>query len=234
MRAKKLVQRRTKEPPPPRRKPKLERQQEILAAAFEEFAANGYAAARLDDVAKRGGMAKGTIYLYFRDKERLFRAVVRSLIYPALGALDTLVGSPSGSAEELLRKLLSGHYALVVRNKKARAILRLLIAESGKFPQLSDIFYREIIAPGVRTLRRILEKGVASGEFRKAKIKDFPQILIAPGVLATFWILMHGERHRLDLDAYATAHMEFVLCALLKNTVGGRLAVPTAGEGSGS
>lgn len=200
-----------------RRRRKEERPQEILEAAFEEFGANGYAATRIEDVARRGGIAKGTIYLYFKDKQRLFRAVVRSLIYPALGTLATLVGSPSGSAEELLRKLLSGHYALVVRNKKARAILRLLIAESGKFPQLSDIFYREIIAPGVSTLRRILEKGIASGEFRKAKIRDFPQILIAPGVLATFWILMHGERHPLDLDAYMRAHIEFVLYGLRKS-----------------
>ena len=210
------------------RKQKEQRHQQILAAAFQEFAANGYAAARLEDVAKRGGMAKGTIYLYFKDKERLFRAVVRSLIYPALGTLATLVGSSSDSAEELLRKLLSGHYALVVRNKKARAILRLLIAESGKFPQLSDIFYREIIAPGVSTLRRILEKGVASGEFRKAKIKDFPQILVAPGVLATFWMLIHGERHRLDLDAYMRAHIEFVLNGLRKNVVG-RVSHPQSG-----
>ena len=210
------------------RRRKEGRPQEILEAAFEEFAAHGYAATRLEDVAKRGGIAKGTIYLYFRDKERLFRAVVRSLIYPALGALDTLVGSPSGSAEELLRKLLSGHYALVVRSKKARAIIRLLIAESGKFPQLSHIFYREIIAPGVSTLRRILEKGVASGEFRKAKVKDFPQILIAPGVLATFWILMHGERHPLHLDAYMRAHMEFVFDALRTNSAEGRLPLPSS------
>jgi AcrR family transcriptional regulator len=207
------------------RKQKKQRHQEILAAAFEEFAANGYAATRLEDVARRGGIAKGTIYLYFKDKQGLFRAVVRSLIHPALGTLATLVGSSSDSAEELLRKLLSGHYALVVRNKNARAILRLLIAESGKFPQLSDIFHREIIAPGVTALRRILEKGVASGEFRKAKIKDFPQILVAPGVLATFWILIHGERHRLDLNAYISAHMEFVLSALRKTDAGGRLAV---------
>jgi AcrR family transcriptional regulator len=198
------------------RKPKEGRPQEILAAAFEEFAANGYAAARLEDVARRGGIAKGTIYLYFKDKEGLYRAMVRSLIYPALGTIAGLVDSPSGSAEELLRKLISGHYALVVRNKKARDILRLLIAESGKFPQLSDIFHREIIEPGLSTLRRILEKGVASGEFRKAKINDFPQILIAPGVLATIWFMMHGERHRLDLDAYMGAHIEFVLNGLRK------------------
>jgi AcrR family transcriptional regulator len=198
------------------RRCKEERHQQILAAAFEEFAANGYATARLEDVAKRGGMAKGTIYLYFKDKGRLFRAVVRSLISPVFENLAAFVGGFSGSAEELLRELLSRHYAQVVRNEKARAILRLLIAESGKFPQLSDIFHREIINPGVAALRRVLEKGASSGEFRKTKVRNFPQILIAPGVLAILWILILGNQHRLNLHAYMSAHMEFVLYALRK------------------
>jgi AcrR family transcriptional regulator len=161
-------------------------------------------------------MAKGTIYLYFKDKERLFRAVVRSLISPVFEKLAAFIGAFSGSAEELLRELLSRHYAQVVRNEKARAILRLLIAESGKFPQLSDIFHREIIDPGVAALRQVLEKGAVSGEFRKTKVRNFPQILIAPGVLAILWILILGERYGLDLDAYKSAHMEFVLYALRK------------------
>jgi AcrR family transcriptional regulator len=73
------------------RKQKEQRHQEILAAAFEEFAAHGYAATRLEDVASRGGIAKGTIYLYFKDKQGLFRAVVRSLIHPALETLAAFV-----------------------------------------------------------------------------------------------------------------------------------------------
>jgi len=202
------------------RKPKEGRPQEILAAAFEEFAANGYAAARIEDVAKRGGIAKGTIYLYFKNKEGLFRAVVRSMIRPVFEQLIPFVENFSGSAEALLRELQERHYAHVVRNEKARAILRLLIAEGGKFPQLSDIFYREIIEPGVTALRQVLERGEASGEFRKTKVKDFPQILVAPGVLAVVWILILGARYRLDLDAYMSAHREFVLHSLKKQVHG--------------
>jgi len=204
------------------RRRKEERPQEILAAAFEEFATHGYSAARIEDVAERGGIAKGTIYLYFKDKEGLFRAVVRSLIHPVFEKLAAFFGTFSGSAEELLGELLLRHYAQVVRNEKARAILRLLIAESGKFPQLSDIFHREIIDPGVTALRQLLQRGMASGEFRKTKAKDFPQILIAPGVLAILWILILGERHQLDLDAYMRAHKEFVLYSLRKAGSEGR------------
>ena len=197
---------------PRRRELKLHRQEEILAAALEEFGANGYAATRLEDVAKRAGIAKGTIYLYFRDKERLFGAVVRTLIRKRI---DALTGMLSGSAEELLCELLSQMYK-VVRNPKARSIVRMLIAESGKFPQLADIYHREVIGRGLNRVRRVLKKGVATGEFRQTKAAQFPQILVAPGVLAIMWQLLHGERHRLDLDAYSKAHLEFVLNSLRK------------------
>jgi len=197
---------------PRRRELKLHRQEEILAAALEEFGANGYAATRLEDVAKRAGIAKGTIYLYFRDKERLFGAVVRTLIRKRI---DALTGMLSGSAEELLCELLSQMYK-VVRNPKARSIVRMLIAEGGKFPQLADIYHREVIGRGLNRIRQVLKKGVATGEFQQTKAAQFPQILVAPGVLAIMWQLLHGERHRLDLDAYSKAHLEFVLNSLRK------------------
>ena len=195
------------------REQKLQRQEQILSAALEEFGANGYAATRLEDVAKRAGIAKGTIYLYFRDKERLFRAVVRTLIQKRI---DALSGTFSGSAEELLRELLSQMYQ-VVRNAKARSIVRMLIAEGSRFPQLADIYHREVIGRGLNRIRRVLKKGVATGEFRQTKAAQFPQILVAPGVLAIVWQLLHGERHRLDLDAYSKAHLEFVLNSLRKH-----------------
>jgi len=202
------------------RKAKEGRPQEILSAAFEEFAAHGYAAARLEDVARRCGIAKGTIYLYFKDKQGLFRAVVRSMIRPVFDQLIPFVEKFSGSAEELLCELQARHYAHVVRNERARAILRLLIAEGGQFPQLSEIFYREIIEPGVSALRQVLEKGEASGEFRKTTTKDFPQILVAPGLLAVMWILILGERYRFDLDSYMSAHRDFVLRSLRREESG--------------
>ena len=216
MSSKHPARRRPKKTPRRGRKPKEGRPQEILAAAFEEFAANGYAAARLEDVAKRGGIAKGTIYLYFKDKEGLFRAVVRSVIHPVFEQLVPFVAAFPGSAEELLCELLARQYTHVVNNEKARAILRLLIAESGKFPQLADIFHLEIIGPGVAAMRQVLAKGEASGEFRKSRVKDFPQIVVAPGVLATVWRLVFGERNQLNLQAFMTAHMDFVLHGLRK------------------
>jgi AcrR family transcriptional regulator len=193
---------------------KTERHQQILEAAFEEFAANGFEAARLDDVARRAGIAKGTIYLYFKNKEVLFRDVVRSLIHPAFDKFDTVVTASSRSARELLRDLLSRLYTEVVRNSKARMMLRLLIAESGNFPRLSDIWHREVIDRGMAAFRLVVNRGVRSGEFRTTTIVDFPQILVAPAILAAVWKLIFGERQRLDLDAYFHRHLDFVLSGL--------------------
>ena len=198
-------------PSPRRREQKLHRQGEILAAAIKVFAEHGYEATRIDEVAKQAGIAKGTIYLYFQDKERLFRAVVRSLPQKRF---DAVAKAFAGSAEDLLRDLLLRMYGQIVRNEKVRAIVRLLIAEGGRFPQLTDIYHREIIEPGMKALRHVLRKGIASGEFRKTAATEFPQILAAPAVLAILWRVLHGERYRLDLDAYMKAHLEFVLDSL--------------------
>ena len=200
-------------PSPRRREQKLHRQEEILAAAFKVFAAHGYEATRIDEVARQAGIAKGTIYLYFRDKEQLFRAMVRSLVQKRF---DAMAGSFQGTGEELLRELLSRMYSQVVRNEKVRSIVRLLIAEGGRFPQLTEIYHREIIAPGMKAVRQALLRGIAAGEFRKTAAVQFPQLLAAPGVLAIVWRLLHGERHRLDLDAYSKAHLEFGLESLRK------------------
>jgi len=192
---------------------KAQRQEEILNAGFEVFAAHGYEAARIDDVARQAGIAKGTIYLYFRDKEQLFRAVVRSLVQKRF---DAVAGSFEGTAEQLLRELLSRMYGQVVRNDKVCAIVRLLIAEGGRFPQLTEIYHREIIAPGMKAVRHVLIQGIASGEFHKTAAVEFPQLLAAPGVLAIVWKVLHGKRHRLDLDSYSKAHLEFLLDSLRK------------------
>jgi AcrR family transcriptional regulator len=198
-------------PSPRRREQKVQRQEAILEAAFRVFAAHGYEAARIDDVARQAGIAKGTIYLYFRDKEQLFRAVVRNLPQKRF---DTIPGSFQGTAEEMLREVFGRMYSQIVRNDKVRSIVRLLIAESGRFPQLGEIYHREIIAPGMKVIRRVLLQGIASGEFRKTAALEFPQLLAAPGVLAVMWRVLHGERHRLDLDAYSKAHLELILGAL--------------------
>jgi AcrR family transcriptional regulator len=200
-------------PSPRRREQKANRQQEILTAAFEVFAAHGYEAARIDEVARRAGIAKGTIYLYFRDKEELFQAVVRNLLPQRF---DILVKTLPGPPSVLVRALLSQMYTNVVGNEKVRAIVRMLVAESGRFPQLAEIYHQEVIVPGLKAMRQALMRGMAEDEFRKTKALEFPQIVAAPGLLAMVWQLLFAERHPLHLDAYMKAHVEFVQHSLEK------------------
>jgi AcrR family transcriptional regulator len=199
---------------PGRQEKKLQRQEEILTAAFQVFAAHGYEATRIDDVARMAGIAKGTIYLYFPDKERLFQAVVRNLIPKQF---DAIVNTLSGSPRELLRALLTQMHVNVVRNDKVRAIIRMLVAESGRFPQLAEIYHQEVIVRGMKTMRQVLERGVADGSFRKSAALSFPQIIVAPGLVAMLWQILFATRHPLDLDAYMKAHVEFVLSGLERN-----------------
>jgi AcrR family transcriptional regulator len=196
---------------PRRQQQKLQRQEEILQAAFQVFAAHGYEATRIDQVAQQAGIAKGTIYLYFRNKERLFQAVVRNLIPKRF---DILVKTLPGPPPELIRALLAQMYMNVVKNEKVRAIVRMLVAESGRFPQLAAIYHQEVIIPGMNAMRQVLMRGVAEGNFRKSSVVDFPQIIAGPGLVAMLWQLLFASRHPLDLDAYMKAHVEFVLRSL--------------------
>jgi AcrR family transcriptional regulator len=191
---------------------KAQRLEQILGAAFQVFGAHGYEATRIDEVARQAGIAKGTIYLYFKGKDQLFRAVVRSLIQNPFPQTANL----PGPSETVLRQLFTRMYTQVVRSEKARSIIRLLIAESGKFPQLADIYHREVIAPGLKALRQIVMCGIERGEFRKTSAVEFPQLLVGPGILAIVFKLLHGERYPLDLDAYMKAHIDFVLSSLRK------------------
>jgi AcrR family transcriptional regulator len=196
--------------PPQRSK----RYQEILEAAFEEFAANGYESTRLDDVANRAGIAKGTIYLYFKNKELLFRTVLQDQIGHIVRDCQEYAQESSIPTEDLIRELLSQQYSHLVQDPKACSIVRLLIAESRKFPQLADIYYDDVVLPRVSALRFILEKRGSGAESKQFSISEFPQILLAPGILAVLWSLIFADRHPLNFQAYKEAHLQLVLNAL--------------------
>ena len=108
-------------------------------------------------------------------------------------------------------------YVNIVANEKVRAIVRMLVAESARFPKLADIYYREIIVPGMKAMRQALWLGVAAGRFRSSKAEEFPQIIVAPALLAMLWQMLFDNSHRLDLDAYVNAHVDFVLRSLEPN-----------------
>ncbi len=180
----------------------------ILEAGFEEFAQRGYAATRLEDVGERVNLTRGAIYLYFKDKEELFRAVVRSVIQPVLQEMQSVAGGFDGPVEELLRLLLMTFYREITRNRRRSRLLRILVAEGPNFPELTEFYYSEVIHHGIGCLKSAIKRGVDRGEFRSCPVKDFPQVIMAPVIAAVIWSLLFGKSHPLDLDRYSRAHFD--------------------------
>jgi AcrR family transcriptional regulator len=192
---------------------KEQRHDEIMEAALEEFAIKGYAETRLDDVASRAGISKGLVYVYFKTKEELFKAVIRNFIIPRVDALIREVERSRQSSEEMIRGPLLSFMKEFIKSRK-RIVVRLLIAEGPKHPDLLDFYHREVISRGMRLLRLILARGVTSGEFRPSPYQEFPQLFVAPMLLATIWQMLFARHHALDIDRYLDAHVAIVLQTL--------------------
>ena len=152
---------------PLRRRAPEARPQQILDAAFHEFGEKGLAGARLDDIARRAGVAKGTIYLYFPNKEALFREMIRTTIVDAIanGEAQRDEADDLASAESLLRQLAAAWWRFL-REERVHTLQRLVMAELRQFPDLMAFYASEVIARGRRLVSGIIERGVARGEFR--------------------------------------------------------------------
>ena len=199
-----------------RRRRKAERPQEILEAAFVEFSRNGYAMTTLDQIAERAGVTKGTIYVYFENKEHLFISMVREITKATLDTVHEMFETHEGSTAELLRAQFSFIYQHIVEDRRRREVLRMLIAEAPRFPELADRYHQEILRPCLDMLRQAIQRGMDRGEFRKSAIVDLPQIVIAPIALVDLWMMMFDDRQPLDMKAYFNAHLDLVLNGLLK------------------
>lgn len=177
----------------------------ILAAALEEFTARGYEGARLDDVAKRAGVAKGTIYLYFADKEALFQELVRSMVHPVLGILERM-GEVDISARMLVEGLLST-FVREVYGTRRKDVIRLIMAEGPRFPAIAEFYYREVISRVLAIVRPILARAAERGELPDDSLARFPQLIIAPMLVGIFWQGLFDRFDPLDVDAMVRAHI---------------------------
>src|ERR1700691_4764321 len=201
--------------PEVRRRRKAERPQEILEAAFVEFSRNCYASTALDQIAERAGVTKGTIYVYFENKEHLFISMVREITKTTLDTVHDMFETHEGSTAELLRAQFSFMYQHLVEDRRRREVVRMLIAEAPRFPELADRYHEEILRPCLDMLRQAIQRGVDRGEIRKSAIVDSPQVVIAPIALVDLWMMMFDDRQPLDLKAYLDAHLDLVLNGLL-------------------
>lgn len=182
----------------------------ILAAALDEFSSQGFAAARLDDVAKRAGVAKGTIYLYFRDKEALFQELIRTMLAPVVGSVEALRDAdvPLPALSDRMVEL----FVQEIFSTKRGDVIRLMIAEGRRFPKLAEFYYREVLSRILAAVRTVLERAVARGE-APAALAQFPQLLAAPGLVAVIWTGLFERYEPIDVRGMLKAYFAILFDA---------------------
>ncbi len=175
----------------------------------DEFAARGFAATRLDDVARRADVAKGTIYLHFADKETLFEELIRMELSPVVAALENV------SHADIPFRAVTGQlievFAREIFETRRKDVIRLVITEGPRFPKLAEFYYREVISRVMETIRAMLRRAHERGELKTDALVRFPQLLAAPGIVAIIWSGLFDRFEPLDVRALMRAHFDVLL-----------------------
>ena len=188
---------------------KEERPQEITEAALAAFSEKGYAATRVEEVAKRAGVSKGLLYLYFKTKEELFKAVIRSFVIPRIETMAEGIAESDMSAEEILRGPLAG-FMKSLPGSPVSVVVRLMISEGSKHPDLVRFYWDNVASRGIDTLQAIVDRGVKSGEFRRTAVTDMPHLLILPALFSVIFTIVFGKQS-IDTDKLIDAHIDIML-----------------------
>jgi AcrR family transcriptional regulator len=191
---------------------KEDRPQEIADAAFKMFAEKGYAATRIDDVAKRAGVSKGLTYLYYKTKEDLFKAVVRNVVIRRVDSLIGNVESTTLSSEAFLRGPLLD-FMKKVPGSPIAIVIRLLISEGPRHPDLVNYYYENVVARGLEAIRQFVARGVERGEFRREALDHQPHLFLAPMMLSMIWRLVFTDKP-LDTDQLMESQVELLLAEM--------------------
>jgi len=190
---------------------------ELLAAALDLFVEKGYAATRVEEVAHRAGVSKGTLFLYFPSKQELFKAVVREHLSGHFVRWDEEIDAFDGSSPEMLRYALTSWWQHI-GSTQASGIPKLMMSEAGNFPQLAAFYQQEVIEPGNALLARILERGMARGEFRRLDKKYGVYLILAPLVFLVLWKHSFApccnRLAHIDPETYLTAQIDMLLHGL--------------------
>lgn len=184
------------------------RREAILAAALDEFTERGFAMARIEDVARRAGVGKGTIYLHFRDKEALFQELVTSMLGPVIAGIENIpeIDMPIRTfIEQLFSRFVSEIY-----NSKRREVLRLVMNEGPRFPHLAEFYYHAVVERALAVLRDLLERARLRGEIREPCLIEFPQLVMAPALVAVVWSGLFDRFAPIDLSALLRAHLDLL------------------------
>jgi AcrR family transcriptional regulator len=186
------------------------RRQAILAAALHVFSRHGFATARLDDVAAKAGIAKGTLYLYFKSKEALFEELIRSRVTPLFDNLERIAGSAPPAA------LIARFFELFrteVLGTERKLLLQLLIAEGAHFPAIAEFYHREVVSRGLHLMRGAVRRAGPDSGLPLDTLQRFPQLIVAPLILAVVWDRLFGRIDPLDVEGLLVAHAGMLAAA---------------------
>lgn len=187
------------------------RRKAIINAALDEFTGKGFAAARMEDIARRAGVAKGTIYLNFKDKEALFEAIVKQEIGPVVATAASSM-APNESVRDFLNRTILPLLRDLAQNRRG-AVVRLLLAEAGRFPKLAEVYYRTIVEHGLATFRKLARHAVETGELEDDALVRFPQLLIAPALVGIIWTGLFERFQTLDTEGMVLAYFDQLFAA---------------------
>ena len=188
---------------------------EILDAALAVFAQKGFAATRLDDVAAKAGITKGTIYLYFDSKQALFEALARQSVGAQIEQIKAQLAAFPGSTPELLRLVLStmGHF---ITTSDRVVLPRLVLAEAANFPKLAEFWRREVIDSGIGLMSGIIRRGIERGEFRELEPQHAARLCVAPMLIIMLWrtTFAQFDETPYDYQGLIEAHLQTLLKGL--------------------
>lgn len=196
---------------------KQARPSELLAAALDLFVEKGFAATRSEEVARRAGVSKGTLFLYFATKEDLFKAVVRENISGLYPEWSTELDNFAGSSAELLRHCMRAWWARI-GDTKASGISKLIMSEAQNFPEIAAFYQQEVVEPGRALICRILQRGMDRGEFRPVDLRYGAYAMLAPMMFLVMWKHSLGAcvttQARIVPEEYIQAQIETILHGL--------------------
>lgn len=199
-----------------RHRRKLSRPAELTAAALVLFVERGFAATKLDDVATRAGVSKGTLYLYFSSKEELFKAVIQQGILPVLEQGEEMLAQHQGDARSLLQAMLMRWWALVGATELG-GIPKLMISEAGNFPEVAQYYYENVIVRGRELFKAVLLRGVKTGEFCELDLESAVEVIMAPVLMLIIWSHSMGPCNcgRQEPESYLSTYLDLLLNGLL-------------------
>jgi len=205
-----------------RKRRKDARPEEILEAALDRFAARGFRATRMDDIAARAGVSKGTLYLYYPSKQAIFEALVRAKLIPNLErAAERLAGSDAPSEVQL--GLILDMVGVIIADPRRVAIPKLVIAEAGNFPEMARFYRREVVGRGIALIEGIVRRGQQVGRFRAVDPHLAARLFVAPILMTAIWqtTFSQAEERPVAPAAILALHTEMFLRAMAADPAGG-------------